>query len=215
MLKRVLFYISLVLLFSCEKTQVCPDILLGKPEAEILNTQELGKIESLFVYNNLKKDNLRFTSLFTDQFGNRHAGCYQYVNNLRVFSGDLIYHFGGTGKLYWLTGTYTDKIEISSIPSLQVEDLKKIYRKSIETDTHYSSSSESIFSGCVICELGYYDMNAGTAILTPSWCLSWSIHPYNTDYPKGIINDSNGFVIKYDNGINPLQQENRLYPPAR
>lgn len=201
-MRKTQILLLVLFLVSCEKKHDCPDIVSGLPEYEDITNQELGSISSLFILNGLNQENLHFSNLFIDEFGHRHASCYQYVNNLKILSGELVYHFNGLGKFYWLSGHYADIIDLGTVPDLAVADLKNIYRNSMDNDTYFSSSSKQIAEGCVVCELGYFNLNSGTEIETPLWCLAWNVHPDNADYPAAIINDSNGFLINYKNGIN-------------
>jgi Zn-dependent metalloprotease len=200
-MKRILIPLLLLHFLSCERLKDCPEIIKGKSEDHLISDQELSTVKSLFISNNLNYDNFQFNRLQKDDLGHHHVRCFQYVNNLKILSNDLIFHFDAQGHYYTLSGTIISTMDIEPSPSMDISELREIYLKSLEEDDSYFGSKKKIENDCLRCELGYYNLNAGISYTTPDFRLAWKIKPDKSDYPVAVVNDSEKSLIYYDNGI--------------
>jgi Zn-dependent metalloprotease len=200
-MKKVLVLIILIHLFACEKSQLCSDIVKGKPENHLISDSELNIVTSLFKSNNLSLDNFCVFRLQKDDLGYSHVRCYQYINNLKILSDYVIFHFDKTGHYYFLSGEIIPNIDIKPSPSMDVREVISLFLQSVKNDDFYSTSIKQIENGCISCEIGYYDLNAGISYASQNFKLAWRIRPEESEYPFALINDSNNTLIYYDNGI--------------
>lgn len=196
--------IFLVVFFqSCTKHQDCDDseffyqMVQGKPKDHLVTDLELNTIESLFNSNNLNIDNLLFYKLQTDKSGMYHAKCYQYVNNLKLFSNDLIFHFDSEGNYTTLSGDPISEIYIGKEPSMKICEVIIIFLDNIKSIPF----NNTLISDGFLCELGYYDINGGTGNAVKNFQLAWRINPSNKVFPYAIINDYEKKLIYFDDGI--------------
>ena len=200
-MKKVLILIILIHLFACEKSKLCSDVIKSKPDNHLISDSELKTVISLFKSNNLNLDNFLIYRLQKDDLGYTHVRCYQYINNLNVFSDDVIFHFDKQGHYYFLSGELISNIDIKPSPSMDVREVIKLFFHNVENDGFYSNNKKQIEDGCFLCELGYFDLNAGTSYASQNFRLVWRIRPEESEYPYAFINDSDNTLIYYDNGI--------------
>ncbi len=203
-MRKILIPVILFLAFACENSiensSVCPDCIKGKPENHLINAQDLTTAKFLFSSNNINLDNYRIYEFGIDDIGYRHVRCYQYVNNLILLNEKLIFHFDALAKLKSLSGTIITDIDCDSIPSMDISDVKKIYIQKVGEDDAPNIDKTKIEDGCLLCEFGYYNVNAYVSFSTPVFILAWKVKPEGSAYPYAYINDSTRTVINYYNG---------------
>ena len=200
-MEKVFFLAFLLLLSSCEESKFCSEIVKGKPDNHLVSDSDLQTVKSLFELNDLNLNNFLVYRLQNNDLGYKHVRCYQYVNNLQVFTNDVIFHFNAQNHYYSLSGELISSINIKTSPSLSKNDVIEIFLESIENDGYYNANLEQIKDGCFICELGYYDLNAGISFASHNFAGAWKIRPEDSEYPIAFINDSDGSLINYDIGI--------------
>jgi hypothetical protein len=200
-MKKVLIPIILIQLFACENVNICPNIIKGKPKQHLISDQELNTVKSLFESNNLSLDNFLVYWLQRDDLGYTHVRCYQYINNLNVFSNEVIFHFDKQNHYCILSGELISDINIRPYPSMSTWEVGKLFLQSIKNDGYNSDKIKQYEDGCFFCELGYYDLNAGISYASQNFKLAWKIRPENSEYPIAYINDSDNSVIYYFSGI--------------
>jgi Zn-dependent metalloprotease len=200
-MKKAIIILILSQLFGCVFFKDCPDVIKGKPKNHIVSDKDLSSIKSLFSYNGLSLDNYQFYQLQRDELGYAHVRCFQFVNNLKLLSDDLIFHFDNHSIYNFLSGTIISNIEVDSSPTMNVSEVKNIFLKRIDEDDSFYGNKRKIENDCFLCELGYWDLNAGISYSTPDFRLAWKIKSDQSDYPMAIINDSEESIIYYDNGI--------------
>jgi hypothetical protein len=118
-----------------------------------------------------------------------------------VFTGSLVFHFSPEGHNYDPTGTIIDAIDVNSIPIMDLSEVKSIFIKCFENDEEYMGNKEKITSGCIDCELGYFDLNVGIDSSEPDFKLAWRVSSYLGKFPYAYINDKEKTLIVYDNGV--------------
>lgn len=203
-MKRIYLAFLLLSVISCEdrlSIKDCQEIIKGKPAGQQVKDSELSTIISLFRFNGLSYDNLLFTQLQTDELGHRHVDCIQYVNDLVLFTEHMNFHFDRMGKFYFRMGDVISGIEMNTEPELDMDEVRSVFFDNVKKDNFYGSSLEEIKKSCLHCELGYYDLNAGTSYAPHKFVLAWKIVPASNGYPMAYINDTDGSVIYYFNGI--------------
>lgn len=203
-MRKILIPVILFLAFACENStensSVCPDCIKGKPENHLITAQYLTTAKLLFSSNNINLENYRIYEFGIDDIGGRHVRCYQYVNNLTLLNEILNFHFDAFGKFKSLSGTIITDIDRDSIPSMDISDVKKMYLQKVGEDIAPNIDKTKIENGCVLCEFGYYNVNAYISFSTPVFILAWKVKPEGSYYPFAYINDSTKTVIHYING---------------
>ena len=198
-MKKIAVLLIFISLISCEDSKFCTDLIKGKPDNNLIVESDFNTVKSLFSTNNLRLDNFLVYRLQNDQVGHKHVKCYQYVNNLQVFSDDVIFHFNEQNKYDSLSGEIISGINISSDPKMSKNGAMKLFLELVDDDGYYTSNS--LKDECFQCEIGYYDLNAGTGNETHNFKLAWKIQREDSDYPFAYINDTDKSKIYYDNGL--------------
>ncbi len=198
-MKKFPVLLILISLISCEDSKYCTDIITGIPDQNLINESDLNTVKSLFGTIGMSLDNFLVYRLQNDQLGHKHVRCYQYVNNLQVFTDDVIFHFDAQNKYYLLSGEIISGINISSDPKMSRNDVVKLFLGLADDDSQYTGNSMK--DECFQCEIGYYDLNAGTGNETHNFKLAWKIQREDSEYPFAYINDTDKSKIYYDNGI--------------
>ncbi len=202
-MRKIAFMILLSQFIACESNKLCPDIIKGKPENHLISDKDLSSVKSLFSSNNLDLENFQVYIYQQDELGHTFVTCHQYYNNLKVFSDDVVFSFDNLGKYYFLSGELISSIEgnLSITPSMSKEEVVEIYLQSIEGDSFYADKISNIENECILCELGYYDINSYSGGLAHIFKLAWSVTPNDSPVPQAYINDTDKVLISYNNGI--------------
>jgi Zn-dependent metalloprotease len=198
-MKRITFLLFLFYICSCEDSNHCTDIIKGKPDNNLIAESDLNIVKFLFNTNNLSLDNFFVYRLQKDNLGYNHVRCYQYINNLQVFSDEVIFHFNAQNQYNFLSGEIISEINISPDPKLSKNEAVKLFLELVDEDGLYTS--KSLKDDCFLCEIGYYDLNAGSGNPTHNFKLAWKIHQEDSDIPFAYINDTDNRKIYYDNGV--------------
>lgn len=204
--KTIIILISLCFgILSCEQDETenfhCVNTIRNSAATVILSESELGTIKSLFDYNRLDFNKYQFSSLQNDELGYHHIRCNQFVNSLRVFTDDLIFHFDQNDKYYSLSGDIIEKIDLNTKTSMDYDSVVEKFLHLIEQDNTYIGDKKEIINNCFDLEFGYFDLNAGISYSDENFTKAWKIKLTNKDYPYAYINDENSETISYDNGI--------------
>jgi Zn-dependent metalloprotease len=181
--------------------EYCINRILNNPDSIILPEAELSFIKTLFNANHISFNNYQFYSLQKDELGYHHIRCRQFINNLDVFSNVLFFHFDSNGNYSSQSGTIINETLPDPKPSMNEKNVVEKFLSELNKDGFHSNNTEAIKSGCFDCELGYYNLNAGKSFTVNNFARVWKVKSKNREYPYAIINDSNGSVIYYDNGI--------------
>ncbi len=202
----VVILISFCISFSsCEQGEkynfFCVNTVLSSPSKVILSRSEIRTIKYLFYHNDLNYNHYQFYRLTNDELGHSHVRCNQFVNGLRVFTDDLIFHFDQNDNYYFLSGDIINKIELNTYSSMDNYDVAVKFLTLVENDNSFIGDKSEIINGCFDLEFGYFDLNAGISYTEENFTKAWKIKPADRDYPYAYINDENTEIISYDNGI--------------
>lgn len=159
--------------------------------------------EQLFRDNNIAFGNLRFfdVSYDTTNFGAFvHVKADQYVNGLAYFSGWTIYHFRN-GKFDSFSGKEAATSSLDTIPKLKLTQVKKRFMDCLKGDTFGSNYQDS----CSVAQFGYYNINAVNGNSSVQLVKAWMVHPVHAEPIVAYINDEDGKVIYFTNGVMTLQ----------
>jgi len=166
----------------------------------VLPQNQIDSIKQLFRQNNLSYANLQFYRFQKDNLGYQHVRCSQFVNTLKVFTTDLIFHFDRTSKYYYLSGVLVDKIKLDTKQAMNCENVIAVFTDLLKLDNGLWNNADVTKKNYFEIEFGYYDLNVGESV-APYFTKVWKIHPLNSEYPYAYINDRTAAVIYYDNGI--------------
>jgi Zn-dependent metalloprotease len=179
----------------------CVNKVLDNPNTIIISEEELIVVKPLFESNRIDYSNYLFYKLQTDELGYHHVRCYQFINNLKVFTNDLIFHFNQAGKYYYLSGNLITKIDLNPESSMIQNNVIKKYLNELNNDDCYTGNKEDIIKGCFDVEFVYYNLNAGISNADKNFTKAWKVKPKSKKYPFAYINDMTSNTIYYDNGI--------------
>lgn len=201
---KLLGIFLLVGLNSCKKeeslNQLNVNYIHDNPETIALPEKDWNKIKALFEFNNLEYSNYIFYNLQTDELMNHHVRCYQFINNLKIFTGSLIFHFDKNDNFYFLTGDLINKIDLNTKPSMNQNDLRDIYLSEL-TKASINFHKLNIAKNGINIEFGYYDLNIGISNVNQLFTKAWKVKPQNTEYPFIFVDDNTSKIIYYENGI--------------
>jgi len=183
------------------KSDYCINYIRNTPDSILLPDEDLNIARSLFDVNKLDYIRLQFYRLQTDELGSYHVRCFQFVNGLKIFTEDLIFHFRQTKKYATLSGDLIEKIVLNTEPSMNPDDVIEKYLAELNQDNSYNGNKEDIRQGCFDIEFGYYDLNAGISYAENNFTKAWKVNPKGKEYPFAYINDMTSNTIYYDNGI--------------
>jgi len=202
-MKKVIISSILILFFACENENVniCSDLIKGKPINHLISDQDLNTVQSLFKSNNLNLDNFLVYRLQGDNIGNTHVRCYQYINDLIVFTGEVIFHFDKQNHYYMTSGEVISSIDIKPYPSMSTWQVGKSFLQIIKNNGDDGDILKQDDNGCFSCELGYYDLNAGIGYAKQNFRLAWKVTFNDSQFPVAYINDSDNSLIYYFDGI--------------
>ena len=189
-----------VLLYSCKsKTSqngYCVTVVQNSPATPLLPSSELSVISALFHRNGMDDAKYQFYQLDTDDLMFRHVRCYQFVDNLKVFSEDLIFHFNQDDSCYLLSGKLIQQTGLNAKPSMHPNRVVEIFIGRI-TQEKTALVDNNMIKGCFEVELGYACFDDSNEKLTKVW----KAKPKDKDYPFAYINDANEAIMYYDNGV--------------
>lgn len=199
-MKKIIILLILFHFISCENDKYCSYIIKGKQD-HLISGQDLKVVKLLFEWNHLSLNNFQVYRLQNDELGHRHVRCYQYVNDLNVFSDEVIFHFDSNNHYYFLSGEIISKIDIAPIPEMDQCAVVELFLNRMADDEFYGANLNEFENGCFSCELGYWDLNAGISYTDQDFRLAWRVRQNGHEYPVAIINDTENKLIYYDNGI--------------
>jgi len=123
MKKWIIITVSLCFTFlSCKnngnENSYCVNIIRNSPTITTLSESEMDVIKYLFNHNQLDYTKYQFTQFQEDNLGNRHVRCYQFANNLIIFTSDLIFHFDKNDNYITWTGNWIYEVNLDTIASI-------------------------------------------------------------------------------------------------
>ena len=181
---------------SANKNDYCVKVIQNSPTVRLLSESEMNVIRSLFESNRMAYANYQFYQLDTDDLGFHHVKCYQFVNNLRVFSEDLSFHFNKNNAHYLSSGNLINSIGLDAKPSLNQNKVAEIFIRKIEQE-NAAMVDATVLKGCFEIELGHIGLDDSSG----KFAKAWKAKPTDRDYPYAYINDDNSEILFYDNGV--------------
>jgi Zn-dependent metalloprotease len=211
--KLLVFGIVLIISFvSCDnlkeipapevkkESKYCITHLRSNPDSILVSENELSIAKSLFDFNQLDYHTLQFFRVQTDDpLGYFHVRCNQFVNGLKVFNQDVIFHFKPTKKYYLLSGKLVGSIDLDTVPLMAHDTLIDLFIEQLNKDDFYKRNSYA--DSCFDIEFGYFNYNAFIGITEPKYIKAWKVSPKGGEYPYAFINDMTSTAFYYDNGI--------------
>jgi len=203
-MKKWIIIISVALCFctlSCKKEKnensYCVNVIYNSPTITALSESEMEVVKYLFNLNQLDYTKYQFTRFEEDEFGH-HIRCNQFVNNLIIFYGDLIFHFDKNDSYYSLSGDLVNTINLNTTFSTKQDYVVEKFIDLVKHDEMINY--KDIIYECFEIEFGYYDLNDVTST-DPHFVKAWKITPANKEYPVAYLNDETSGVIYYFDGI--------------
>ena len=187
--------------YSCKTKAVqnpspCVNVIRHSPATPLLPESELKVIKSLFKSNRMDDSNYLFHRLDTDELGFKHVRCYQFVDNLKVFTEELIFHFNQNDSHYRISGHLIQSTGLDAKPSQSSSKVVEIFIQRIKQE-RASIVDSTIVMGCFEAELGVI----GSEESAEKFEKAWKVNPAGKEFPYAYINDKNAEIIYYDNGI--------------
>ena len=185
----------------------CVTVVAKKQIAHEITTADYTKTTQLFQKNNIDLNNLRFTHYSEEDLtvnGSTshytHIWAIQYGNGLPFFYSERGYHFKD-GISYFISG---DKLTpaVNSASILSLSAIRATFFKELkEYNQQYQFYNTTDFTTkCLSAELGYYELHTAASMSAKS-ILAWHVMPEGQPYPEAYINDSDGTVIYFFDGI--------------
>jgi len=176
------------------KNDYCVKVIQNSPN--VLPENEMIVIKSLFNSNRMDAAKYQFYQLDTDELGFKHVRGYQYVNNLKVFSEALIFHFNQNDSCYSVSGVLIQSTGLDAKPSLNQDKAVEVFIKKIAQEKA-SMVDINILKGCFEVEFGYVGLDDSKE----KFAKVWKVKPADKDFPYAYIQDDNAEIFYYDNGV--------------
>ena len=212
--RTIIIAISLCFsIVSCNKENIeslyCIKNIQNSPTITILSESEMDIVKHLFNHNQLDYTKYLFTKFQEDKLGHRHIRCYQFANNLIVFTSDAIFHFDENDNYYYpLSGNLINEINLDTKSLTTRDNIVEKYIDIVAHDEDFLAQLrfedihlEDVIEGCFDIEFGYYNLNIGISSAEENYTKAWKIKFTDRDYPYAYINDEDIVIISYDNGI--------------
>lgn len=192
----------ILIAFSCrgknEMENCCTFLVRDNPSIQLVSNQDMDTIKYLLDKNHINYANLQFFQ-YSD-IGFKYIRSYQYVNNLKLFTDGCSFSINNSDSILGFTCERVTNIELTNIPELSSNKVREIFFKEIEKDAVYRNNIVRIDS-CVDIEFGYYNLNLHNILIPKDYTTAWKVNPHNQEFPYAYINDLNGNVLDYNDGL--------------
>ena len=202
------FLISIVFIFisliSCEdeKSENCVNEIIDSKENVLISQDEVETINALNRSPYDIQNNIQIYNIIDNSDNGLRVQCYQFSNDLKVFSNPIDYIYESGVFHHFLGDTIENSIELNTISDFNPNQIVDIYKNHIDKDSYISDDTRaSALKNCIDCEFGYWDLNISSGINEMDFVKAWKVNPTDKKYPYAIIGDSEGDIIYYDNGI--------------
>lgn len=175
-------------------------IIIPVTSHQSLTDSDYNFINSLFISNEIRTDNYRYTSLrFNSLNGYKYTiVCItQYINGLPVFIQNLNYVFVNR-TIQHSTGHVINGTSLDSKSALTLRQLRKLFIDDIES---FNGKGNQYKDSCFNAEFGYYNLNADTGNESIKLIKAWHVTPKFSSYPEAYYQDNSGKRIYYFDGI--------------
>ena len=193
-----------------EEDYGCIERIIIPVTAHSVSDSDLPVINELFSKSGINNSNLRYARYQHDSiqtyyapFAKKDAKVVrvdQYVNGLRLFTGDMAYIFI-ENSFNSRSGYVTNGTSLDTSKKLTLPQLRKLFLNSLQ---QFDKAADKYKDTCFKAEFGYYNLNIGTGNQNEKIVKAWRITPKNTVYPSEYpvaYYEDNGKLINYDNGI--------------
>lgn len=191
-------------LMSCKKesNENCIVSVVDSPERMVVSEVDNNASKTLFTNNKIAYNNFQVYSYVPNNSLDHTAIiCEQYVNGFKVFSNPLVFYFSLSGVYESRVGEIITKIALDTKPRMSQQEVVDVYKTAILKDEAISSIKGENLACCTTVEFGYYNLNQRTNDTTKNFVKSWKVLPQGKEFPEAYINDTNGTIIWYFNGI--------------
>jgi hypothetical protein len=176
----------------------CTFLVHDNPVVQLVSNQDMDTIKYLLDKNKINYANLQFFQ-YSD-IGFRLIRSYQYVNNLKLFTDECSFDINNSDSILGITDDRVTNINLTNKQELSPNKVREIFFKEIENDAVYKNNLLTIDS-CVDIEFGYYNLNLHNILIPKDYTTAWKVNPHNQEFPYAYINDLNGKVLDYFNGL--------------
>lgn len=189
----------------------CIERIIIPVTAHSINSSDVQEVNNLFSSNGIDNSKLRYYRYDRDtlqtqyppytKYAEQVVRVDQYTNNLRIFTGDMVYLFLDK-HLSYKGGELTKGTSLDATPQLTTGQIRKLFIDDIE---QYDHAAAKYKDSCFKAEFGYFNLNAGTGntqeVLVKAWRVTLKNSVYPSEYPVAYYRDEAGALIYYDNGI--------------
>jgi hypothetical protein len=113
----------------------------------------------------------------------------------------VVFNFNRYGYFDKGSGAVITHIEIKPAPLMNHGEATSLFMNSVENDGYPDEVENQLDEGCIVCELGYYDLNAGKSLSSQNFILARRVRFEKSEYPFAVLNDSEKTLIYYADGI--------------
>lgn len=205
---KVLTIAVLFIIYGCTKDnndkdnlQACVNLISESPNDILVSDERQNLAEDLFNTNGIDFSNLQIIKVEQDKYNYYHIRCIQFFNGLKLFWGDVIFHFDENGEFTSVNPNLIDNISLNNESNLDYDFLVDRFLNEIENDSLYNYKIDKIIENCLDLEFGYSDLNAGTSNQSTNIIKAWIITPHNEEYPRLFMSDTNPGIYYYENGL--------------
>lgn len=219
-MKSIAVYFLLILIVSCKKENDTVKVILPEDNGCIQRIQfpqinhfisaaNAKTADSLFSSNTISFMNYRYLSFLHDsvqtyfppyeKFDSKIIGVAQYVNRLRVFTGNNSYFF----KNNIFISKTREVLYLIPVDTTSVLNTAQVRRLFVDDAERFEKKSKQFADSCLKTEFGYWDINLhnGPSKYIKVWYVTLLNRNFPSDYPKAYYKDGSGERIYYDNGI--------------
>jgi len=199
--------------FSCNKDSAltedngCIERKILPVTAHSISSTEITIADNLFSSAGINNRNYRYYRYTHDtlqtlyppftKIDEKGVRVDQFLNRLRIFTGDLAYLFHND-IFHYRGGNLTNGTTLNTTPQLRLGQLRKLFIDNVEQFEHIGNRYKDT---CLNAEFGYYNLNTGTSNTPELLIKAWRVTQKNNDYPLAYYQDDDGKLIYYFNGI--------------
>jgi hypothetical protein len=166
-----------------------------------LSETEIERIKYLIPKAGLSLDSLNFYRYDITSLNTEKIWCYQYSNNLKVFSGKLVFVFEGELFQHCIGTIVEESIGLDRTYKLSPEIVLDLFIMQVEDDDKTDIDAIILKKECIKCERGYWDKSIGSGKPYTDYIKAWKVEIESTSSLYAIIDDENQEVQYYENGI--------------
>lgn len=205
---QTIFLVTIVLIFisllSCEddKSDNCINELIDSKNNVLISQNEFEMINTLNPSPYDIRNNIQIYNLIDLNDDELKIQCYQFSNDLKLFSDPLNYIYDSGVLQHYVGDTIGNSIKLNTVSDFNADQIVEIYKNQVNNDSNITDDTRiSTLKDCIDCEFGYWDLNVSTGDAEKDFVKAWKVNPTDQQYPYVIIGDSEGDIIYYDNGI--------------